>query len=229
MKFRSKTNYLVFVVLVSFLMAGCASFKRNQLPEVGQLLPPAAGVKKPDVTYKFSSGVDFFGKKEHHESIRKQLENEFIHVLRESGYFATLTDGGEWKDIHINVRLVNSGNPAAVIPAVITGLSFYTIPSWATDKFEVTAKATTSDGKEHTYNLTDSSTFVQWLPMIFAFPFNNPAKVPVEVRKNIYKNLILKMLEDGVLPKSEKRTETSSMRIIIESGTSGIAVCILSA
>lgn len=206
MKVSVKVLMCWVVAVAMSLSVGCASFKGNQLPEVGKLPPSATGAEKPDVTFKFSSGVFFVSKQEHIESVRQQMEDEFVQVLRESGYFATVTEGNEGKGIHINAMLINSGSPAGMIPAVITGLSLYTIPSWATDNFEVTAKVTTPNGKEHTYNLSDSSTLVQWLPMIFAFPFKNPIEVPVEVRKNIYKNLIQKMQEDGVLSKSGKRT-----------------------
>lgn len=195
---------LFFVALLSSL-TGCASFKGNQLPAVGKLPPSATGVEKPDITFKFSAGESYIVKREHYEGARQQLESEFAQVLRESGYFAAVTEGSEGKGIHINAKLVNSGSPIGLIPAFITGLSLYTIPSWATDNFEVTAKVTTVDGREHTYSLTDSSTLVQWLPMVFAFPFKNPLEVPVEVRKNIYRNLILKMQEDGVLSMSGKR------------------------
>ena len=56
----------------------------------------------------------------------------------------------------------------------------------------------------------------QWLPMIFAFPFNMPNKVGVEVRKNIYRNLILRMQEDGLLPKAGNLTKTGNLKISFE-------------
>ncbi len=212
MKIISKFNFVYLVGISLLLFTGCASFPGNNLPNVGKLPPLTESTNKPSASYSFSSWVDLFGKKEHQENIRKQLEDEFLSVLRESRHFASLTpnDQGE---INIEVRLVNSGNPAVMIPAFITGLSLYTIPSWATDTYTITAKVKAIDGKIHTYNLKDSMTTVQWLPMIVVAPFKNMVSVSKEVRRNIWKNLILKMQEDGVLPKHETTGPTSSFNI----------------
>lgn len=196
-------------IIALLLLTGCASFPRNQLPPVGSFQPLPEGTKKPTVAYSFSSGVDLFGKQEHRENVRAQLEREFVDVLNESGYFASLSQGNQG-EISIQARLVNSGTPAVIIPAIITGLSLYTIPSWATDNYDVTAKVTAQDGKEHTYQLTDSMTTVQWLPMIVVAPFKKMVNVSKDVRRNIWKNLILKMQEDGVLPKHETIGATTS-------------------
>ena len=199
-------------IIALLLLTSCASFPRNQLPPVGSFQPLPEGTRKPTVAYSFSSGVDLFGKQEHRENVRAQLEREFVDVLNESGYFASLSKGNQC-EISIQARLVNSGNPFVLIPAFITGLSFYTIPSWATDHYDITAKVTAQDGKEHTYQLTDSMTTVQWLPMIVVAPFKNLVNVSKEVRRNIWKNLILKMQEDGVLPKHKTTETTSSFNI----------------
>lgn len=186
-------------IIALLLFTSCASFPGNKLPVVGGFQPLPDGPVKPTAAYSFSSGVDLFEKQEHVESVRIVLEHEFIDVLNESGYFASLTPGNQ-AEIIIQARLVNSGTPAVIIPAIITGLSLYTIPSWATDNYDVTAKVTTPDGKEHTYQLTDSITSYQWLPLIVIAPFNTAGNVSKEVRQNIWKNLILNMQQDGILP-----------------------------
>ena len=214
-KLKPTVTYLIILAACA-LLTGCASFKRHNLPEIGDLPSPVPGADKPTATYEFSSEVDLMGKRPHRENIRSILDAEFVEVLRESGYFATIEKGTDGKKLAINVHLVNSGNPTAMVPAVITGLSLYTIPSWATDKFEILCKVKSANGKQYEYTLEDSSTLVQWLPMALAFPFNMPNKVPVEVRKNIYKNLIIKMQKDGLLPQANKSLETSSLTIVIE-------------
>jgi hypothetical protein len=197
------------------MLTGCASFPRNQLPTVEKLQPPPEGAKRLNAVYSFSSGVDLFGKQEHQENVRALLEKEFVDVLRESGYFASVTSGNQG-EMHIQVRLVNSGTPAAMIPAVITGLSLYTIPSWATDRYNITAKVLPPDGKERTYELADAMTTVQWLPMIVVAPFKNIVSVSGEVRRNIWRHLILKMQQDGLLPKADSPGATSSLDIQVE-------------
>lgn len=202
------------MVVFTMTMTGCASFKRHQLPEVGSLPSLQNGTTRPNASYEFSSGIEVFGKQEHPEKIRAQLEREFLDVLNESGYFAVLTKGDNG-EMRIKIRLVNSGNPAVILPGFITGFSLFTIPSWATDKFTASVKVTTSDSKEYAYELCDCMTTVMWLPMIVVAPFKNIITVPREVRKNIWKNLLLRMQQDGVLPRATSTGPMSSLEIRI--------------
>ena len=216
MEMMNRIGRILTILTACSLFMGCASFTRNNLPNVGVLLPPAPDAEKPAATFEFSSEVDMMGKRSHPENARSMLEAELVEVLHESGYFATLDKGSDGKDLSVNVHLVNSGNPAALVPAMITGFSLYTIPSWVTDTFNIVCTIKAADGKEYEYTLEDSITSAQWLPMIFAFPFNMPNKVGVEVRKNIYRNLIMRMQEDGLLPKSGNLTKTSNLMISFE-------------
>lgn len=138
-------------------------------------------------------------KQEHADGVRTFLENEFLGVLNKSGQFGSATKLGDQGDIDVQARLVNSGSPAALFPAFLTGLSLYTIPSWVTDKYCITAKVTTRDKKEYRYELVDSMTTVQWLPLIVVAPFKNMIKVSKNVRENMWKNLIVRMEKEGVL------------------------------
>lgn len=198
MNVKSGSRLVVkWLVAISMLyISGCACFPGNKVPQVSNLPPLPEGTKKQTVSYLFSSGSDVFGKNESAPFVRTMWESELVDVIRESGYFATWGPGSNG-DITIEARLVNSGNPAALIPAFITGFTLYMVPSWATDTFTVTAKIKTRDGEEYPYQLEDSTTLVQWLPMIFV-P-GSIMNIPGEVRKNIWKNLILKMHQDGLL------------------------------
>lgn len=209
-----------FVFLIAVLsLSGCAIFRANDLPEIGTLPGPAGSAPKPTVGYVFNAVSDMSGTRVSNENVRAIQEGEFVEVLRESGYFASLEKGkNAGKDIQISIDLVNSGDSSALVAAVITGLSLYTIPSWATDTFEATCKVTTADGKSREYKFTDSAKLVQWLPMLFVFPFKNFGEV-TDLRKNIYKNLIVKMQADGILPKPGKPAKTSRTMFLLESPT----------
>ncbi|MCK7577734.1 MAG: hypothetical protein MZV65_19340 [Chromatiales bacterium] len=122
---------MLFLLVITGSLSGCAIFEGNELPEFGSLPAPATSAKKPSAGYAFTSAVDMGGKKPQQENVRTKLEAEFVEILRESGYFASVEQGGG-KDINISVELVETGNPAALAAAVVTGLSLYTIPSWAT-------------------------------------------------------------------------------------------------
>ncbi|MCF7864177.1 MAG: hypothetical protein K9L89_05250 [Kiritimatiellales bacterium] len=184
------------------MLTGCASFSRNQLPAVGNLQRAPFNAQKVDATYSFSAGMELFGKQEFPENTKAMLKKEFTGVMKDSGCFASLSAGAQG-GMHMDVRLVNSGSASAMIPAVITGLSLYIIPSWATDHYDATVTVMPPDGRERTYKLGDAMTTVQWLPMIVVAPFKNLVGVSEDVRVNIWKNLVVRMQKDGLLPAAE--------------------------
>lgn len=194
--FRTVTLSLL---IASLSLSGCAIFRANDLPEVGSLPAPSATTPKPAAGYAFATNVAMGDKRPQHENARAIQEAEFVAVLRESGYFATV-EKGSGKDMNIAVELLETGDPAALVGAFITGLSLYTIPSWATIDFEVACKVTTTDGRSREYKLKDTATMVQWLPMLVVFPFKPFSEIE-DLRKNLYKSLIIKMRQDGLLPK----------------------------
>lgn len=193
-----KRNAFFFVMislgLVLVILQGCAAFPGNKLQQVTSFPPLTESEKKKTVSYVLAAETDMFGKSSN-PLFRAIVENELADAIRESGYFTTWGAGinGE---VTIDAKFVNSGNPASVIPAFITGLTLYIVPSWATDTFTLTAIVKTQEGKEYSYEFEDTSTLVQWLPMVVV-P-GGMIEVPLSVRKNIWNNLILKMRQDGV-------------------------------
>ena len=208
------TRAAVLASLVIVTLSGCAVFRGNELADLDTLPGPDSAAKKPAVGYAFASTANVKERKPQHESLRTIQENEFVAVLRESGYFATV-EKGDGKDINISVELVETGNPAAIVAALITGFSLYTVPSWAKIDLEAICKVTAADGETREYKLRDSATLVQWLPMLVVFPFKPFTEVE-SMRKNIYKNLIIKMQKDGLLPRPGQAARTSSDLIRFE-------------
>lgn len=195
---ESKIKFFIFFVFTVFILGGCAVFKGNQLPDVGQFQSTNAKNQKIDASYDFSYYIDVFSKQEISEKHRKPLENEFIEVMEESGLFSTLTKGKGSSDIHIDARLIRNGSPIGILGGAITGASLWTIPSWITINHEFSADVTMPNYNVKHYNLTDTTKFVQWLPMIF-FAYTLANNVEGETRKNIYKNFILKIQNDQSL------------------------------
>lgn len=204
------------ILTVTLSLSGCAIFRANDLPDVGILPGPAGNAKKPTVGYAFTSFVDFVGdRKPVHENMRSNQESEFSNALCESGYFVSV-EKGSGKDIQITAQLLETGNPAALVGAFITGFSLMTIPSWTTIGFEMTCKVTTTEGITREYKLNDSATMVNWLPMLFVFPFKPLSEIE-DLRKNFYKTLIVKMQADGILPKPGQPAKTSRTMFLLES------------
>lgn len=187
-----------FIGGVAVSSIGCASFKAGQPPEIGVFPSLPLGVNKPKTTYEltFKGG--------HAQSYDKTLEDEFVQVLKGSGYFDTLEKSKAQGDLNIQVDVVRSWNPFALLPAAITGASFWIIPSWHTDKIVITSYIQAAGGKQREYKMEGAVTAIQWLPMIFTCCMSHhPARVQGEIRENIYKNLVLQMQKDGFLPKAE--------------------------
>ncbi|NJC88437.1 MAG: hypothetical protein FIB02_07895 [Desulfuromonas sp.] len=204
---------LVFISLglLFVVIQGCACFPGNKLPQVDSFPPLGEEEKKKTVSYSLSAETEMFGRSSN-PLARAVVENELADAIRESGYFTTWGSGinGE---VTIDAQFVNAGDPAALIPAIITGLSLYIIPSWVTDEFILTATVKTQDGKEYSYKLEDESKLVQWLPM--AVVPGGMLEVPLSVRKNIWKNLIIRMRQDGVLRSSRLMNGKSNISVFI--------------
>jgi hypothetical protein len=129
-------------------------------------------------------------------------EKEFVDVLEESGYFATMAPGREG-EMTIEARLAPYTNPVAVFVNIVNACMIVQIlPSWLTEVWTITAQFKTNDGNEHSYQLEDSVVTVMWLPMIFLPPTMH--KNIKEVRKNMWRYLILKMRQDGIFQQKSK-------------------------
>lgn len=188
--FKSLTLALVLVI------SGCAIFDGENVPKTTLSKYENNGTPKPTVSYLSLAKGGLSSSNKLPESTQSIIEGELLSVLEESNYFGRISKQDNSADINIDITLTNSGNPAAMIPAIITGLSIYAIPSWATDNFNLIAKVERKDGLKKEYTLADSTTIVQWLPMIFFFPANNFSVVP-DVRKNMYKKVLSDMQKDG--------------------------------
>lgn len=192
---------LLSVVGVSLLATSCASFSGNKLPKVADT--PASNVKKVSLTYTLKSGSNITGSRtDSPEKVRSATEQTLLNTLNKSGRFTSVGQG-KAGDVHVDVDMLNHGNAgAAAASGFITGFSFFTIPGFATDHYKLTATARTSSGKSRQYILDDSMTTAFWLPLIVATPFAFPTTVGPKVHENMYRNLIMNMEKDGILPKA---------------------------
>jgi hypothetical protein len=186
----------VAVLLVVFMISGCAVYRGNNIPEV--TLADIAGAEEQRVSASYLSTA--FGgmpsPRKLPNSVQNTVSGELRSVLESSEFFGRISKGDESADIKVDITVTSSGSPAAIIPAIITGMSFYIIPSWATDNINVVAKVERADGLVKEYVLDDSVKLVQWIPMAFAFPRNN-FSVVTDVRKNMYRKLLSDMRDDG--------------------------------
>lgn len=186
------------LILFSLSLSGCAVFSGENVPMAVLTPLDKTDQQKPSVAYEVTSMGGVLSVDKSPEHIQSIIAGELLQTLEQSDYFSRISKADGQADISLSVQMKNTGTPAALIPAIITGLSLYTIPSWGTDNFEVTAVAKNRQGLSKEYVLTDSATLVQWLPMAFVFPFKNFSIVP-EIRKNMYRTILAKMRDDGFI------------------------------
>lgn len=178
------------------VLQGCAGFNANNLDRVGADQLRTASANKVKVFSRWDFKTD---------SSNAQLNaaNAAIYKKRFEEMLAAadccnVVEGPTEADLIVDGTAHDENSKAAIIPALITGFSLYTIPSWVTVNFHVTANAQKGTVKR-TYDVSDSMTMVQWLPMALAFPFANPFPMEKELGDNAIRNLILKMKQDALL------------------------------
>jgi len=96
--------------------------------------------------------------------------------------------------MYVNLSLAK--DPAALIPAIIIGLTLYAIPSWETSNYKMTLQVNDVNNNEHFYELSDRITLVQWLPMVLAFPFAYPFTAEENLIEKMYDNVSVKISQD---------------------------------
>ncbi len=193
---------LSLVAFCGILLSGCAIFKGGNVPEVSFTPTEKSDLQKPSISYEITAMSGLISVDKSADFAQSIIAGEFLKTLEDSNYFGRIAKNDTDADVSLVVVVKNTGSPVALLPAILTGLSLYIIPSWATDHFDVNATAQNKNGLSKEYVLSDTTTIVQWLPMMFVFPFKNFSEVP-EVRKNIYRNILIKMKEDGLVAKKQ--------------------------
>lgn len=176
-------------------ITGCAGFSANKLAPVSPDSLVSHSGEKVNVLsrWKAESRSVFSNKSAFAAKQKKQFE-----AVLDATQCCMIVESPEDATITIDAIAYDEVSRAAYIPAVITGLSGYVIPSWVT--FPTHFSAQVSNGsKSSTYELTDSFTLVQWLPMLLAAPFANPFRIEKEVSNNVFSVFISKMRADGFL------------------------------
>jgi len=79
-------------------------------------------------------------------------------------------------------------------------ISLGAIPVWGTRHYEVKALVKNKRGLEKEYTVKDSVTAAIWLPLIVFTPFTYDGGE--NVRRNMYRNIINQMYEDGFMGES---------------------------
>jgi hypothetical protein len=197
---RTFTHKSVLCALTGAIwLSGCAGFRANQLGDANKLALRSSAPVKTKVFSRWHMAAGTKGDESALNLLAAMGKKHFEDALRAADC-CVLVESLNEADLVVDGAVYNDVDPMAWLPAVITGFSLYTIPSWVTDKVHVAATATKGDTRR-AYELKDQMTLVQWLPMLVALPFTgNPFRNASEMNDNLYQHLVLRIKQDGLIP-----------------------------
>ena len=191
-------RHVAATVFCALTVTGCASFQGHQLPPVQSLQPPSAETRKPSAAVslhvyaeKPSTGSSDFMQGE------LDMLRGLLDAFEKSGQFSRVSSGGQG-ELNIAVQVI-AARTSSLPLKLLSLVSLFIIPSFETDQYRVSAKVTLDDGTSRNYTLTDTVTTVYGLLLLPVGFFKDPSQVTEQFRMNIWKNLILKMQQDGLL------------------------------
>jgi hypothetical protein len=191
----------ISALTASIILFGCAGFRENNLKDVSKNDIQISNTEKVKVFSRWSIENAPSANEQAKAAGSAVTKKNFESALTESNC-CIIVEGPTEADIIVDGKAYNENNMAAVIPAFITGLTLYVIPSWVTGTTHISAKVSAKKDVGN-YDLRDSMTMVQWLPMIFVMPFKgSPLTTGKEVDANVYRTLVLKMKNEGYLSRT---------------------------
>ena len=195
-------NLLKFYIATTLLIttSGCISVRENKNPKIQAENFKISTTKKPNVfiDLNFHSSMFSQNKQSIIDKAKSDQKKMFSKIIEESDC-CNVVDDQEKSNLVINGTFYNESSDTGIYFAYLTGFSFFVIPSWINSKMKISVQA--SNGKiTKDYVFEDSVFIAQWLPLVLAMPFRtSPIKDESGANKDLYKSLLLKMKEDGLL------------------------------
>ena len=213
---------MTLLVVSLSLVWGCLAFRGNELEPVESLPVVDGEGVKPSVSIAWEHRYAFRGKEEEGrgnpgDELPKIDQVELLEVLRQSSYFSTVFGANDYLtpeeqesiDLAMSVKLVRLDSEAARIADVlIGGLTAYVIPFWTTRSYRVDSRVEKASGEVYEYQIEDSVTEAYWIPFGIVAPFFTPIhQMASDIRKNIYRTLLVRMQQDGLFVASVPELE----------------------
>lgn len=197
---NKKAVKLLAVGLLLVFLAGCASFRGNNLEPIANW-PPAAGAKKKSISV-VTKGFSSLNGGETKVALPQTIDiwnNNAVKAYTDSALFSQVMNGTGQTDLQAEIEVMDKGEGSMAM-AVLTGLTLYVIPSTATDTF--TLKTTIRDSRGRVlgqYEKTESVILWQQLFLIFAMPFKFPVSVVNQTLYDINRATINAAHAQGVI------------------------------
>ena len=182
---RSGGCQLALIGLLILLVAGCAAFRDDKLPEVSGW-PPAPLTPKKTISVSIKGISTINGKQVPNDpALFEKWKAESIRAYAASGLFTSVVATGDpSSDLRVEV-IIQQKNEYNQILAFITGFSFglaaLIIPQKSSDDFLVRSTFKDQGGKELT-SIEKSGSMSTWTQMflLFAMPFRDGPEATME-------------------------------------------------
>jgi len=201
---QHKNLACLLMACATLLLSGCASFRNNELAEVGKLPDVSHYANKPAVfveTHLFrgdpgQASLEILSTKE-------KLNTALKRTLDESAMFSKYSFDEKDRatsDYVIRLDIYNHGNVGlAAVAGFISGLTLTVIPAAATDNYTLQAKLLDNKG-----NLISTSTnkdsITTWIGIVFLpMAGSTPEKAIFGTLENQVKAVLKELIESGKL------------------------------
>lgn len=198
-----------FILLTTIILNGCVVYKNNKIPvvtnsDLNELKIKSSKKRKLFISVDFGSDniakdlIPFYSLK---HAINEGKKRTIQNLISDTNCCVFTTDRDS-ADVVAYITIFPKEKPKglALLFQTISGVTLTVIPSWYTEEIRVSAKIIKKGYEEKEYDLNDSVTTINWIPLILAVKYaRKPWNVATEVRNNIYNNLIANMVRDGFL------------------------------
>jgi len=187
------------LMLAVVLLTGCVSYSQNQLPPV-QTWPPTANapLKKPTVYVRTTAMGQVNGGPANPAVGRAATvaQAEIVDGFRQSGRFAQVNTDRVDSDIYAEATLYND-EQFSMASAIITGATFFIIPTTAKNTFTLETVFKDPHGKE-LGRVRKSESVRSWMQvlLIVAVPFNQDTR---EIVRALTQSTMEEAVQRGLL------------------------------
>ena len=144
-----------------------------------------------------------------------RLQDKIIERFVRSGMFSAVSVSNPNSDLSVTVEMKDDGSGSLVM-AFITGLTFFIVPSSATDCYKVTAKVRNNkSGVEKTFEVEDFVTTWQEILLLPFLPFNFAPVVANDVLNNVMDTVAVKV-HDAACIEMSKATVPPSVTVPVK-------------
>lgn len=170
------------LVLAAVLLTGCVSYSQHELPAV-QTWPPAATVQQKPTAYVRTTALNQVNSGPTVAASGAQAtawEASVAETFRDSGRFTRVSTDKVASDIYAEATLSNN-EKFSMASAIITGATFFIIPSTAQNTFTLETVFKDKDGKE-LGRVKKSESVRTWmhLVLIVGIPFQQDTRDVVQ-------------------------------------------------